>query len=256
MTPAADPRPPLDADRLAPLGVEVVAEAGSTNALVADRARAGEAEGLVLVTEHQTAGRGRLDRTWETPARAALTFSLLLRPRRPAVDWPWLPLLAGVAVVGPLREHEVPAELKWPNDVLLGGRKAAGILAERVDTPLGAAAVLGIGLNVSSTADELPGEGATSIRLATGSAPDRTDLLRSLVTRLRGQYAAWSADGGPALRPAYLDLCATVGREVRVALPDGSELTGPATDVDSQGRLVVAGTAVAAGDVVHVRPAG
>lgn len=256
MTPAADPRPPLDVDRLAPLGVEVVAEAGSTNALVADRARAGGAEGLVLVTEHQTAGRGRLDRTWDTPARAALTFSLLLRPARPAAEWPWLPLLAGVAVVGALREHGVPADLKWPNDVLLEGRKTAGILAERVDTPSGAAAVVGIGLNVTSTAEELPVRTATSVSLATGSAPDRTALLQSLVTRLRGQYAAWSADGGPALRPAYLGLCTTLGREVRVALPDGSELAGRATDVDAEGRLVVAGTPVAAGDVVHVRPAG
>ena len=255
MTDAADPRPPLDHARLSPLGVEVVPEAGSTNALVADRARAGAAEGLVVVTEHQTAGRGRLDRTWETPARAALTFSLLLRPERPAPEWPWLPLLAGVAVVDALAEHDVAARLKWPNDVLLGERKAVGILAERVDTGAGAAAVLGIGLNVSTTADELPGGGATSVLLATGGAPDRTALLVSLLARLRERYAAWSAGGADALRPAYLEACSTVGREVRMALPSGDELAGPATDVDPEGRLVVAGTPVAAGDVVHVRPA-
>jgi BirA family transcriptional regulator, biotin operon repressor / biotin---[acetyl-CoA-carboxylase] ligase len=256
VTDAADPRPSLESDRLAPLGVEVVPEAGSTNALVADRARAGAAEGLVVVTEHQTAGRGRLDRTWQTPARAALTFSLLLRPTRPAPEWPWLPLLAGVAVVAALCDHDVPARLKWPNDVLLDERKTAGILAERIETAAGAAAVVGIGLNVTTTADELPPGNATSIRLATGAAPDRTALLESLVARLRAGYAAWSAGGTGSVRPTYLELCSTLGREVRVALPSGGELSGPATDVDPAGRLVVAGTPVAAGDVVHVRAAG
>jgi BirA family transcriptional regulator, biotin operon repressor / biotin---[acetyl-CoA-carboxylase] ligase len=253
---AADPRPPLLAERLARSGVEVVAEAGSTNALVAERARGGAGEGLVVVTEHQTAGRGRLDRAWHTPPRAALTFSLLLRPGRPVAEWPWLPLLAGVAVVGGLRAHDVPAELKWPNDVLLGDHKTAGILAERIDTPTGAAAVVGIGLNVTSTAEELPVPTATSVRLATGSAPDRTALLEELVNRLRQQYGAWSVEGAAGLRPAYAALCSTLGRDVRVSLPDGGELVGPATEVDDLGRLVVAGTPVAAGDVVHVRPAG
>lgn len=256
MPAAADPRPPLDAARLAPLGVEVVAAVGSTNALVADRARAGAPEGLVVVTEHQTAGRGRLDRTWETPERAALTFSLLLRPERPAEEWPWLPLLAGVALVEALRAHDVPAGLKWPNDVLLGDAKVAGILAERIDTPAGPAAVLGIGLNVTTTAEELPTGAATSIRLATGDAPDRTALLETILARLRGAYDAWTAGGPGTLRAAYRDACSTIGREVRVALPHGGDLVGPATDVDPEGRLVVAGTPVAAGDVVHVRPAG
>ncbi len=248
-------RAPLDVARLTPRGVEVVPQAGSTNALVADRARQGAAAGLVVVTEHQVAGRGRLDRSWETPDRAALTFSLLLRPARPGAEWPWLPLVAGVAVVEALRDHGVPAGLKWPNDVLLGDAKLAGILAERVDTPQGPAAVLGIGLNVSQDAAELPVETATSIALATGAEPERTDLLLSLLTRLQQRYDAWSVGGGAALRPAYLDACVTLGREVRVSLPGGGVLTGPAEDVDASGRLVVAGAAVAAGDVLHVRPA-
>lgn len=234
--------------------MEVVASAGSTNALVADRARDGAAEWLVVVTEHQTAGRGRLDRTWETPDRAALTFSTLLRPRRPGVEWPWLPLVAGVAVVGALREHGVPAGLKWPNDVMVGDSKVAGILAERVESPHGNAAVVGIGLNVSQTAEELPVDTATSIALATGAPTDRTALLLSLLTRLRQEYDAWSAGGGARVRGDYIEACVTLGREVRVSLPGGGELTGEATDVDDAGRLVVAGTPVAAGDVLHVRP--
>jgi BirA family transcriptional regulator, biotin operon repressor / biotin---[acetyl-CoA-carboxylase] ligase len=248
-------RAPLDVARLTPRGVEVVPQAGSTNALVADRARDGAPAWLAVVTEHQVAGRGRLDRTWETPDRAALTFSVLLRPGRPGPEWPWLPLVAGVAAVRALRDHGVPAGLKWPNDVLVDDAKLAGILAERVDAPDGPAAVLGIGLNVSQSADELPVETATSIALATGSAPDRTDLLLSLLDRLHEAYDAWSAGGGAALRPAYLGACVTLGREVRVSLPGGGVLTGPAEDVDASGRLVVAGAAVAAGDVLHVRPA-
>src|SRR6478735_5060193 len=128
-------RPPLDKDRLAAgppgLAVEVVAAAPSTNALVAERARAGAGEGLVVVAEHQTAGRGRLDRTWETPAGAALTLSVLLRPSATAVDWPWLPLMTGYAAGRTLRQLGAPVALKWPNDVLLADRKVAGILAER-----------------------------------------------------------------------------------------------------------------------------
>ena len=147
------------------------------------------------------------------------------------------------------------ATLKWPNDVLVDDRKAAGILVERVDTPAGAAAVLGIGLNVTSTREELPVPAATSLRLATGRALDRTLLLETLLDQLREQYADWSGGGGARVRPAYVAACSTVGRTVRVLLPDGSDLVGSATDVDAGGRLVVAGTPVAAGDVVHVRPA-
>lgn len=251
---APDPRPPLDVERLAPYGVEVVAQAGSTNALVADHARDGSPAWLVVVTEHQTAGRGRLDRTWETPDRAALTFSTLLRPRRDGVEWPWLPLVAGIAAVGALREHGVRAGLKWPNDVMVGDHKLAGILAERIETPSGPAAVIGIGVNVTQSAAELPVETATSIALVTGVATDRTALLISLLTRLRQEYDAWSAGGGAQVRGDYVEACVTLGREVRVSLPGGTALTGEATDVDEEGRLVVAGTPVAAGDVLHVRP--
>lgn len=264
MSDASPEHPPLDlgrlqqalGHRLPDTSVEVVPEAPSTNLVVVERARAGAGAGLVVVAEHQTAGRGRLDRTWETPPRSALTFSLLLRPQAPARSWPWLPLLVGHAVAKALKADGYDAGVKWPNDVLIGDKKVAGILVERVETPTGPAAVLGLGLNVSQTREELPVTTATSVLLATGSAPDRTLLLESLLDHLREQYAAWSAGGGAAVRPAYVTACVTVGQEVRVALPGGGELTGRATDVDAGGRLVVGGTPVAAGDVVHVRPAG
>ena len=160
MTDASDQRPPvdnpLDPGRLASLGVEVLPHTPSTNAVLAERAREGAPEGLVVATEHQTAGRGRLDRTWETPAGSALTFSTLLRPEVPPATWPWLPLLTGYAVAKALAGAGFGAVLKWPNDVLIGDRKVAGILVERVETPGGPAAVVGIGLNVLLAAEELP----------------------------------------------------------------------------------------------------
>jgi BirA family biotin operon repressor/biotin-[acetyl-CoA-carboxylase] ligase len=247
----------LDLDRLTtPTDwlVEVLDSAPSTNVVVADRARAGAGEGLVVVAEHQTAGRGRLARTWETPRRSALTMSLLLRPRSAAVDWPWLPLLTGYAASTALRRLGASAQLKWPNDVLIGDRKVAGILAERIETPTGPAVVVGIGINAGMTADELPHDGATSLAVE-GHDVDRTDLLSALLERIRVEYDAFGRGELAALRAAYADACATVGREVRVELPTGDTLTGEATGIDEGGRLVVAGPGgavpVSAGDVVH-----
>jgi BirA family biotin operon repressor/biotin-[acetyl-CoA-carboxylase] ligase len=264
----ASGRPPLDAQRLAApdlltgLVIEVVDEAASTNALVAVRAQAGAAEGLVVVAEHQTAGRGRLNRTWETPARSALTFSLLLRPTAPTQSWPWLPLLAGYALAKALEAAGFEAAVKWPNDVLLEGRKVAGILVERVETPDGPAAVVGIGVNVGMTAEELPVPDATSLAVAGGGrVPDRTTLLVDVLASLWETYTGWQEGGdlaGMRLAESYVAACATIGSEVRVELPSGETLSGTATGVDPSGRLLVehAGEhrAVSAGDVVHVRP--
>jgi BirA family biotin operon repressor/biotin-[acetyl-CoA-carboxylase] ligase len=267
-------RPPLDAERLASadpdllpgLQVEVVEEALSTNALVIERASSGAAEGLVVVAEHQTSGRGRLDRTWETPARSGLTFSVLLRPTAPQQSWPWLPLLAGYAVAKALKAVGFEASVKWPNDVLLADRKVAGILVERIETTGGAAAVVGIGLNVGMTAEELPVPEATSLAVEQGVVPDRTELLVSVLASLWESYTAWQEGGdlaGMRLAESYAAACATIGRRVRVALPSGQALTGTATGIDPSGRLLVehpgedgvGRTAVSAGDVVHVRSA-
>ena len=278
-------RPSLRAEALRALApdlvVEVHEEATSTNAVAAERARAGAAEGLLVVAEHQTAGRGRLDRSWETPPRSGLTFSLVLRPTIPLGEWSWLPLLTGHTIAKTLRAEGWAAGVKWPNDVLVEdradpdapARKVAGILLERVETPTGPAAVVGVGLNVSLTAAELPVPTATSLALepryaGAGAAaprredPDRTELLVALATALREAYDAWQVGGSAAtdrLRSSYAAACLTVGRDVRVELPVGEPLVGRATGVDGSGRLLVAGpagvVAVSAGDVVHVRPA-
>ena len=269
-TPPAASRAPLDAARLAALlddvaglVVEVVAQTPSTNALAAERARAGAPDGLCVVAEHQSAGRGRLDRTWSTPRGTAVVFSLVLRPRLPAQDWPWLPLVTGMSVARTLRARGHDAGVKWPNDVLLGQRKAVGVLVERVETPDGPAAVLGVGVNVGLRPDELPVPTATSLEIESGAPVGRTDLLALLLRDLRAQVDAAQVrlleGGAAALAEDYAAQCVTVGRQVRVAMPDGTDLRGLATGVDAAGRLRVRPdtgptVALSAGDVVHVRP--
>jgi BirA family transcriptional regulator, biotin operon repressor / biotin---[acetyl-CoA-carboxylase] ligase len=273
-------RPPLDPRSAAPAqergrggGVrwrlEVLEESPSTNAAVAARARDGEAAGLVVAAEHQTAGRGRLDRSWVTPPRAALTFSLLVAPDEvPLHRWPWLPLLTGLAVVeGVEQAAGVQVGLKWPNDVLAdesgAARKVAGILVERVERPgngpsAPGVAVVGVGLNVTTTRAELPVPTATSLALAGAASTDRSSLLRSILEAFARRYDGWCASAGRGLRPSYVRACGTLGRQVEVALPAGGRLVGRAVDVDEEGRLLVDdGSRVhvlGAGDVVHVRP--
>lgn len=261
--------------------VDVRAETGSTNADAAAAARAGEPEGLVVVAERQTAGRGRQGRTWSSPPRAGLAVSVLLRPGAVAVQrgwapvpparYGWLPLLAGVALLHTVtRLAEVPASLKWPNDLLATPSgapeaKCAGILAEVVGAEPEPAVVLGIGLNVTLRAGELPtgpsGLPATSLQLAGAVNTDRDPLLRALLRGLADWYGRWRAVDGDAeacgLRTAYAEGCGTLGRRVRVLLPGGDEVAGLATAVDADGRLVVrtadGDRPVTAGDVVHVR---
>ncbi|MDX6300190.1 MAG: BirA family transcriptional regulator, partial [Nocardioidaceae bacterium] len=145
-----------------------------------------------------------------------------------------------------------------PNDVLAGTGKLAGILVERVERPAGGVAVVGVGLNVSATRDELPVAAATSLALAGAGSLDRTRLLTAVLDAFAVRYDAWRAAAGNGVRAPYLQVSSTVGREVRVELPGGGHLLGRAVDVDDQGRLRVDdGTRVhvlGAGDVVHVRP--
>lgn len=255
-------RPPLNATRLtADLArneaiwrkIQVLDRTESTNAVVAEQARAGAAEGLVVVAEEQTAGRGRLDRAWTSPARAGLTFSVLLRPQAPLGGWGWLPLLSGLAVVDALSENAgLASQLKWPNDLLVAGAKCAGILCEVV----AGAVIIGIGLNVTTTKAELPHPGTTSLALAGATTTDRATILKSVLRALERRYEGWHTDP-VGLRAAYLSTCATIGQQVSVAIPGGRTAEGECVDVDLEGQLIVQtanGTIhYAAGDVVHVR---
>ncbi|WP_235018323.1 biotin--[acetyl-CoA-carboxylase] ligase [Thermomonospora echinospora] len=252
--------------------IEVVAETGSTNADLAEAARRDAPEGQVLVAEAQTAGRGRLGRSWTAPPRSGLMFSVLLRPRVDPAALGWLPLLTGLATATALRRvtgraasgdfgrpggSGLDVRLKWPNDLLVGERKLAGILAEKVAD----AVVVGVGLNVSLRTDELPVPTATSLACEDATFQEREALLRAVLRELETWYREWTAlKGDPetsGLRTAYKDLCATLGRRVRVLLPGDRTLTGEAVDIDAAGCLVVAtpegDQVVGAGDVVHVR---
>lgn len=243
-------------------GLDVVAETGSTNVDLLTRAATGEdVDGVVLIAEHQTAGRGRHGRTWVTVPGAQITMSVGVAAGDVPTDaWGWLTLAAGVAVVDAVEaETGVAAGLKWPNDVLADDKKLAGILAE-VAAPQ-RRIVVGVGLNVAPASEELAGE-ATSLVDLGAVAPDRDRLVCRLLTELGERILGWRAAGGAdeQLKSDYHDRSLTIGSQVRVVLPGNRELVGAATSIDARGRLCLecAGEAVAvsAGDVVHLRPVG
>jgi BirA family transcriptional regulator, biotin operon repressor / biotin---[acetyl-CoA-carboxylase] ligase len=248
-------RSPLDEAALQavagpPWTVRLHTEAGSTNALAA----AEPVLDLVVVADHQQAGRGRLDRDWVTPRGAALTFSAVVDPGVDLEWWPVVPLVTGYAVARALGGY---AQVKWPNDVLVDGEKVCGILVERVSAqpPV---AVIGIGINVDQTADELPVPTATSLHLA-GHPVDRTALFGDVLASLRAALRHFA--GHPDLfLNQYRDRSATLGQEVRVDLPAGHSVEGRVVDFDDHGRLLLRTAAetmtLSAGDVVHLRPSG
>ncbi len=266
-------------------GVDFLPRTGSTN----DRARElvtryaadplGAPDPLwrVVLTDHQTGGRGRLGRAWQVPDRAAISVSAVV-PAPASGDAAWFPLLAGLALARAIGDttsragRALTARLKWPNDVLLADdedRKVSGILCELVpltDLPsAGRAVIVGTGVNVDQTRDELPVPTATSLALA-GATVRREDLvvayLTELATLLLGEAGTRPSRGrdGERGRTAYRTACATVGSDVRVHLPGGVTVEGRATGIDGGGGLVVETSSgsrtFAAGDVVHVRRPG
>ncbi|HYZ37415.1 MAG TPA: biotin--[acetyl-CoA-carboxylase] ligase [Pseudonocardiaceae bacterium] len=243
--------------------LDVVTTVPSTNTALVHRAGQGAPDRTVLIAEYQSAGRGRAGRSWVAPARSGLALSVLLRPTAvPQSRWSWLPLLAGVALCTTVRTvAELPAVLKWPNDLLLGAHqhKAAGILAELV--PGQSAVVIGMGLNVTLRPDELPGPTATSLAIENAACTDRDPLLRALLRALDGELRQWGDhEGDPVasgLQDTYRKHCATLGQRVRVELPGELALTGTAADIDTEGRLVVQcdgqQRVLSVGDVTHVR---
>lgn len=230
---------------------------GSTNADLAVEARRGVSEGLVLVAREQTAGRGRLDRSWSSPPGASVSMSLLLVPRHPFTHWGWLSLLAGMAVRSALAGMAADpqrVQLKWPNDVLIDGRKVCGILSERVEHPDGARAVVGIGINVGMDEADLPVPNATSLRLA-GLPEDRDHVVTEVLAQFEKLYLSWQ--DGYDVRADYRRACSSIGAELRIIVDRDETVEGIGADVDEQGRIVVdtaRGRRVfAVGDVIHAR---
>lgn len=234
--------------------IQGVAVTGSTNDDLSRRAAIGADEGEVLVADHQTGGHGRFQRPWQDVPGTAVALSVLLRPRRPAAEWGWLSLAAGVAVVNGLR-HLAPEQahrvmLKWPNDVLIDDRKVCGILASSD----GSSVVVGLGINTTMDASELPVPQATSLLLA-GLPAGKDELVAAVLASLERVYAQWQGSG--ELRAPYQAACGTIGRSVRVQLDPHRAVHGIATGVDRAGGLVVSTPAgqraFAAGDVHHLR---
>jgi len=258
---------------------EVVEETGSTNDDVVAALRADVAAwpGVgVLVADHQTAGHGRAGRTWETARGTSLTCTFVVRPQVPPERLGWFPLLAGLGAVTAIRATAgVPAMLKWPNDLLVPAdsevlgwgavRKVGGILAQLVPTPDGVALVVGIGINVSQEADELPVESASSLVLAGAQHVDRESVFVALVGALADIAERFREADGDAVAAGLADevaaVCRTIGTRVRVELPGDAELVGLAAGIEDDGSLRVVDDAgrthrVLAGDVHHVRDAG
>lgn len=277
--------------------VEVVESAGSTNTDLALNAANPEQHWpdlSALIANAQPAGKGRLGRSWEVPAGSAMISSVFLHPgqhiRRADVPadsflptgYAWLSIVAGIAICDTLRTLTgVPAELKWPNDVVVRGRKLAGILAQVVSAPvvtapvgstqgLGPGVVVGAGINVSLTEQELPTPRATSLVLEGATTLDRNVLLPAYLNNFASLYRDFVAAGGDAQRPlaggpGLLELAqshmVTVGQDVRVELPGGAMVHGTATGLGYDGALLVDDAAGArhsinAGDVIHLRRTG
>lgn len=260
-------RSPLDATRVRAAApgwnaIEVVETTGSTNADLKEQAAPGLAPDLsALIASEQTAGRGRLSRSWEAPKGASIALSVLLRPEGLEPEQiGLLPLITGLAVVEAAVEVAgIAAErvaLKWPNDVLVDGRKLCGILVEAASlTP--PALIPGIGINVSLQEDELPVPHATSLYLAGADNLDRNDISAGVLRALGRRQAQWRQGDAQLLRD-YEAVCATIGANVRVELPGDRVLVGKAVGVRADGELIVTDEFgkshfIAAGDVFHVR---
>ena len=236
----------------------------STNTEAARQAAAGAHEGLCVVAREQTRGRGRQQREWVSPRDAGLYFSIVLRPQLEAATWPLLTLAASLAVSDALREAcALEVDIKWPNDILVGGRKVCGILAETVESAQGRACVVGIGINLAESAypTELRGS-AVSVEELTGRKPDAEALIEALVRAIGARYARLYEAGGAeettgewCVRSSYAE-----GKRVRVSL-EAEEFEGVTRGLERDGALRVETSTgeiriVRAGDVLGVRGAG
>lgn len=237
--------------------VDYVRCTGSTNADLSAEAHAGGVPGHVLLAGEQTAGRGRLARTWVTPPDSAVAMSMLLAPTQPMERWGWLSLLAGLAVAEALAElapKNVDVMLKWPNDVLVDGGKVCGILSERVEGTDGARAVVGLGINLTLQKEQLPVPTANSLLLA-GFETSATDVVSGVLRHFERYYRQWESTG--TLRDEYRAACGSIGAELTIASHGTDPIPGVGHDVDHDGRLEVRTSrgveAFAVGDVVHAR---
>ena len=214
------------------------AELDSTNTTARELAAQGAVHGTVVIADAQRAGRGRLGRAWASPAGKNLYLSAVLRCDLATERLPQISLLAGVAVCETVREW-CAAEIKWPNDVLAGGRKVAGILTEMEGATTGRIVVPGIGVNLNSELDDFPAElrdKAGSVRLVAGAAVDRARFTARLLSNLEVRYEQWRRDGFAPIAAAWRGLAPLIGRHIRVQEP-GRMVEGTVIDIADDGAL-------------------
>jgi len=203
--------------------------------------------GEVIVAEYQTAGRGRLDRSFEADKGTALLFSFYIQSQRNRDDWGWIPLIAGYSVAKSLQSFN--AVVKWPNDVLINGKKVSGLIAEVV----GEGVVIGIGVNVGMEKNQLPVDTATSLLVEGGKEFTRNELICDILEEFQEQFFQWD-QGIDEIQPLYRQLSATIGTLVRVEYPGGASQHGTAAGVSETGALILDdGTHVQSADVIHLR---
>ena len=244
-------------------GTLALSETGSTNQdLLALADSKKHPEFFTLITEFQTAGRGRLDRKWQAAPGSSVMASVLLRPNlKDSAGIGWLSLMMAEAIKTALAELGIESKTKWPNDVLVDGLKISGVLAE-ANSDL-SAVVVGFGINVTQTAKELPTSSATSLLQAGAGAVDRDHLLAQTLLSFKALYLGLVDAGGDAvasgLRARIIASSATIGKLVEISFPDGTFAVGEAINIDEGGRLQVLTSnktlSVSAGDVLHLRTA-
>ena len=207
-------------------------------------------DGQVIATEFQSNGRGRLDRTFEAPAQSALLFSFYIKPRNQRSEWGFIPLIAGLSLVRAITtiDTAMNVSLKWPNDLIINEKKCAGIIAQTTNEGI----VIGIGLNVSMTPNELPVSTATSLAIEGSTITDRNLLLSHLLNTFAELFEAW--EEGSELLDEYASASSTIGKKVRIELPGGENLEATVARISHTGELVLDdGRHVSAGDVIHLR---
>jgi len=237
--------------------VKVVDITGSTQSDLATEVRSGNSqEREVLVAEYQSAGRGRMDRNFVAPRESALLFSFFVKPHRQGEEWGWLPLVAGMAVSAAIESEckgDNRTKLKWPNDVLIDEKKVAGLLSERVETPDGPGVIIGIGINVDLSEEELPISTATSLTLQGCTQCNREDLLVGVLQKFDEYLKRWESHDRE-LAQEYEVCSATIGQRIRIESPTGRKWESTATGIDESGGLILeTGEILTVGDVVHLR---
>src|SRR5262245_35472383 len=248
--------------------IDLFDELSSTNVEATNLGHSGVEHGTVVIADRQTAGRGRLARTWFSPGGVNIYCSLVLRSHLPAnrlAEWlPWIAALAAAEAIECVTS--APVSLKWPNDLLLSGRKVGGVLCENNQaSPSGPFQVIGIGINVNMKPEDFPTElraSATSLWNETHTLVDRNRLIAQLLLEMEQCIEELARQGPPQLALAYQRRCSTIGQKVRAGLADGSELTGYADSLSQDGSLRITtrsgphpGTTVElrAADIVHLR---